>query len=305
MKTALAALSLGCAAMIGACATTDPVAARSAATPQAVVEELLAADRAFAAAAAGTDAVSGISAMFDEQVMMPLPSGQFGRTKAEAVAALRSNPANVDAKVEWAPIRGGISADGRHGFTFGYMTIAEEGKPARLAKYLSYWVRRPEGWRIAAYKRGRRAEGEVSMEMMEPSLPKRLARTSADPERLAAYERSLAATEQSFSDEAQKIGIGPAFAKYGRADSVNMGPGPTFDVGAETIARNVGGDAPGSPVRWSPEAGVLVASSGDLGITFGFIRSNGPPAAGQPAAIPFSTVWRRDSPGEPWRYIAE
>ena len=39
------------------------------------------------------------------------------------VQALRANPDNAGARLEWAPIRGGISADGQHGFTFGYMTV--------------------------------------------------------------------------------------------------------------------------------------------------------------------------------------
>ena len=29
------------------------------------------------------------------------------------------------------------------------------------------------------------------------------------------------------------------------------------------------------------------------------------PPAGQPASIPFFTVWKRDAPNQPWRYIAE
>ena len=67
-----------CAALAG------PPAARSQgadpalpATPQAAVDELLAADRAFSAASAKTDLVSGLAAMFDADVIMPLPNGQF------------------------------------------------------------------------------------------------------------------------------------------------------------------------------------------------------------------------------------
>jgi hypothetical protein len=47
---------------------------------------------------------------------------------------------------------------------------------------------------------------------------------------------------------------------------------------------------------------VLVAASGDLGITFGYIRST--TDKDQPPA-PFFTIWRRASTAEPWRYIAE
>jgi hypothetical protein len=46
-------------------------------------------------------------------------------------------------------------------------------------------------------------------------------------------------------------------------------------------------------------------TSGDLAVTIGIIRLNTPPAAGEPAAFPFFTVWQRASPAEPWRYVAE
>ena len=59
-----------------------------------------------------------------------------------------------------------------------------------------------------------------------------------------------------------------------------------------------------SPVSWSADD-VLVAPSGDFGVTFGMIRPNGPPPEGQPAAIPFFTIWMRDGPDQPWRYVAE
>ena len=103
------------------------------------------------------------------------------------------------------------------------------------------------------------------------------------------------------------VGIGAAFVRNGRADAVNMG-GPKavgFVVGAEAIGRAVGEGSPTdrSEVEWSADR-VLVASTGDLGITFGMIRFH-KPQEGQPAAVPFFTIWRRDDPSQPWRYIAE
>src|SRR2546428_9713920 len=46
-------------------------------SPQTVVDELLAADRAFSAASAKTDLVSGLTAMFADDVAIPMPPGQF------------------------------------------------------------------------------------------------------------------------------------------------------------------------------------------------------------------------------------
>src|SRR5687767_2749591 len=74
-------------------------------TPEQAVHELLAADRTFSAASAGTDVVSGISAMFAADVVLPLPGGKFADGLVAAREALAANPENTGARVEWAPIR--------------------------------------------------------------------------------------------------------------------------------------------------------------------------------------------------------
>lgn len=272
-------------------------------TPEQAADELLAADRAFAAAAAGVDMVTGLSAMFDAQVVMPLPGGQFARGREAAIAALRANPFNAASRVEWAPVRAGISADGRHGFTFGFLTTRGDDGSVRPGKYLAYWIRTPQGWRAAAYKRVPRPEGEVSTALLAPALPARL--VPAAPGAVAAerHRESLRAAEQAFSDEAQRIGLGPAFQRNGSADAMNMGAGPGFTLGAEAIG---GAMPPGatSPVSWHADD-ALVAGSGDLGVTWGVIRPNQAPAAGQPAGSSFFTVWRRAGADGRWLYIAE
>ncbi|HEX8193167.1 MAG TPA: DUF4440 domain-containing protein [Allosphingosinicella sp.] len=278
-----------------------PAPAQTAMTPQGVAESLLAADRAFAAAAAGTDTASAIAAMFHDDVVMPLPDASFASGREAAAAALRANPFNLASRAQWAPVRAGVSGDGQHGFTFGYMTMRGADGAERRAKYLAYWVRTPAGWRVAAYKRAIRPEGEVSAAMLAPALPARIVRPSG-----AAAPRlrdELRAAEQAFSDEAQRIGLGPAFARNGSEDAMNMGPGAAFRIGAAAIGGEMPG-GPGSPVSWSAED-ALVAPSGDLGVTWGYIRPNGPAPEGRPARVPFFTVWRRASPGAPWRYVAE
>ncbi len=283
---------------------------QSPATPKAAVDELLAADRQFAAAASKLDAVAAISAMFAGDVaMMPVPPEGFARGREKAIEALGQNPVIATARAEWSPVRGGISADGQHGFTFGYMTLTLPDGSAMPMKYLSYWVRQADGWRVAVYKRIRGAEVSGPHTLMAPALPERLVPPTTDAAAIAGFRDSLDRAERAFSDEAQKIGIGPAFANNGSADAVNLGPRtePRVIVGAEAIGRAIGRDGPpsGSPVTWAPDR-VIVASSGDLGVTLGFLRLNDPPAGGgKPPTIPFITVWRRASPSDPWRYVAE
>lgn len=279
-------------------------------SPQAIVDELLAADRAFSAASSKTDLISGITPMFtDDVVMGPIPGNKFAKGIAEVRAALNANPDNAGSRLEWTPIRGGVSSDGRHGFTFGYMTLSKADKTVVPVKYLSYWIRQPEGWRVAVYKRGRRPEGPVSMALLPAALPPGLTAPSGDGTGLERFRESLAQAERAFSDEAQKIGLGAAFVKYGTADAVNMGgPNePGFVIGSEAIGRAVSaGDPTGpSPVSWAPDR-VIVAGSGDLGVTIGMIRPNAKAADGTtPAGFPFFTIWRRATTRDPWRYVAE
>ena len=292
-----------------ALAATSPAAPDALPTPRAAVEDLLAADRAFAAAGAETDVVSALAPMLGEAVVMPMLGNRLVRGREAVVAALRENPDNATGRLEWAPVRGGVSADGLHGFTFGFMTLRRADGTAVPLKYLSYWVRENREWRVAAYKRGRRPEGAVSTDPLEPALPARLVPPTTEAAALAEHRASLAAAEQAFSDEAQRVGLGPAFARWGSADAMNLGgpDSPGFVLGAEAIGRTIGEGDPGptSSVHWSSED-VVVASSGDLGVSIGWIRLHEKAEDGsERPPIPFFTVWRRSGPEAPWRYVAE
>ena len=50
---------------------------------------------------------------------------------------------------------------------------------------------------------------------------------------------------------------------------------------------------------------VIVATSGDLGVTIGLIRPSQAPPEGAPPGFTFFTIWYRASPADSWRYIAE
>ena len=291
--------------LIAACARSAQIGS-AAATPQSAVDELLAADRAFSAASARTDAITALAAMFAPDVAMPVP-GRWVEGAPAVIEALRGNPANAQSRIEWTAVRGGIAADGQQGFTFGYMTMHRPDSTTQALKYLAYWVKGPQGWRVAVYRRRPRPEGTVSLAAMAPSLPERMA--PVDASAAARFAESLAEAERSFSRDAQRIGLGPAFAQYGSGDAMNMdgAADTTFVIGAAAIARVVsaGGPASGSPVSWGPDR-VIVASSGDLGVTIGMIYPNAPAADGSRAAgFPFFTVWHRPNPAAPWRYIAE
>jgi len=279
-----------------------PLHAQSA---RANVEALLAADRAFSAAAAHAPSIpDAFAAMFDEQVVVPIPGRGHLIGRDAVMEAYRASTSFREGTISWAPIRGGISADGTQGFTLGYLNVSAGPPERRNRKYLAYWIRRPQGWRIVAYRLLPRAPGEVSTDLLEPSLPGFTAAPSTNAAHIASLRASLSAAEQAFSDRAQQVGLRAAFLEFGRADAVNMSDGPGFAVGLAAVTAHFPENATTSPLRWSTERS-FVASSGDLGVSIGTIHANGPVPEGQGADFPFFTVWRRDRPGAPWRYIAE
>ena len=165
-------------------------------------------------------------------------------------------------------------------------------------------MRRPEGWRVAAYRQVPRAPGEVSLAMLPPSLPGFTARPSASAAAIAAHQASLAAAEQAFSDRAQRVGLSAAFREYGREDAMNMYEGAGFAIGLDAITAGFPEGAPTSPVNWSTER----ASSPLRAISASRSARSAPTARSpraSPASFPFFTIWRRDRPDPPWRYIAE
>jgi hypothetical protein len=178
-------------------------------------------------------------------------------------------------------------------------------------KYLAYWIKRAEGWRVAVYRRVPRAPGIVDSATAPPLLPARPLAPAADALLLERDRTSLAQAESEFSALAAEIGLGPAFARFGDPEAMHVAGAPSSpDIvrGSEAIARSVGEGAPGptSPVVWAADHRTIIAPSGDFGVNLGYIRAKTPPSDGAARPpFPFFTIWRRAGAGSPWRYIAE
>jgi hypothetical protein len=279
----------------------SPAAAKSA---KASLDELLAADRGFATASANAEPVAGVTAMLDSEAAMPLAGKGIIVGKEAISGAFRASPAFKEGHVTWAPVRGGISADGTQGFTYGFLTVGSGDAAKRNRKYLAYWVKRPSGWRVVAYRQQPREAGDISTAMFDPALPGFAAKAKDDAKLIALNQTSLAAAEKAFSDRAQIVGLKAAFREYGRQDAMNMYSGAGFSYGLDAVVANFKEEGP-AKIHWSTERS-FVASSGDLGVSIGTIYPNEPGADGKPQpGFPFFTVWKRDKPGKPWRYIAE
>jgi hypothetical protein len=277
-----------------------PVAAAQA--PQAALDELLGAERALSTSAAKLPPAQGIASLLADNGLLFTRQGPV-RGPAAAAANLAANPANKGDHASWHSIRGGVSGDGLQGFTLGYLDLAGGTGTTARRRYLAYWVRRANGWRVAALKQVLRAEGEVEPPAQPAALPRRA--IAPDSARAASHRASLIAVEKAFSDRAQVVGLHQAFQENGRPDAIHIFGQKGFAIGLAAIGENGAGEAPGpAGIHWSADD-AIVASSGDLGVTIGTIRPNTPGAEGEPQAIPFFTVWMRDDPAQPWRYIAE
>lgn len=277
-------------------------AAAPAATPAAALADLLSAEKALSQKAAALSPSEGIAGMIAEDGILMTRAGPVkGRTAA--AASLAANLANSGKHASWHSIRGGVSADGEQGFTLGYLDIDGGDPKAAHRRYLAYWVRGAEGWRVAALKQVVRGEGETEAAAQPPVVPALLA--TPTPAQTAVHRASLMAAEKAFSDRAQLVGLYQAFQENGRQDAIHLFGPKGFAIGLKAIGENQADQkAIPAEVKWSADD-AIVASSGDLGVTFGVIHTNSPPPEGQPASFPFFTVWMRDGPDQPWRYIAE
>jgi hypothetical protein len=269
---------------------------KAAAAAETTYAQLLAADRAFSAAGQGKPLAEALGAIFDRDAIMVAGGTPDLVRGADAIRArLAAQSENATSNVEWSPIGGGLSADGSHGFTYGAMTVRPKAGAPRPLKYLAYWIKRPQGWRVFGYKRIGAVEG-VALTPGGTII-------GQGKKRSDDAAATLKASEGAFSDEAQKIGLRAAFQKWGRAESVNLGAADSIAVGAQAIGEGVGGSGPTSSVTWAADE-VMVARSGDLGLSYGLLHLN-QPQEGRPSTIPFFTIWARPSPRDAWRYVAE
>jgi len=285
--------------------------------PADVARDLLDADRAYAAASANRPLRAALGAMLARDVLVPDVAGaRFVRGRDAALDFLTRDSLADGSRLAWSPVGGGVSADGEHGFTYGYTTLTQPDGRTVAGKYVAYWVREDGSWRASVYRRVPRPAGDVSLAPRAPVVPPRAATPPADPdERRRLRERfaaELADAERAFSrDAAGGPRIGEAFTRYGDPLAVNVGGGPEFVHGNAAIGAQVQqGVTPAIRITWGPDE-VRVAQSGDLGVSVGVItiEPQAAPGAASPAPpprrIPFFTIWRRDDPSRPWRYIAE
>jgi ketosteroid isomerase-like protein len=311
--------SLACTIAIAltGCATADSPGARERSRANGGADGETARGALFAADAAQTDSIAKLGAV--EGVMRPLRDDAIYlaeeipiiRGKREIADALRRDNANATARTISRTLAGGdASADGRFGFTFGWLQKSglAAGDATTYGTYVSTWTRegRGEPFRVAAYYT-RASPGPHPPP--RDGFPLLVAGSGAGgvPRRgaLDQQRRSLLEVDAEFAAYSAAHGYTLAFATYAAEFAMAFGRNFFFLVGRQEVLDFYKGWTPAEVLEWNP----LFADSsesGDLGYTVGTSvdTTTKPDGAVGRAYNKYLSLWARRADGT-WRFVAD
>src|SRR4051812_2236511 len=147
-------------------------------------DALLAADRTLSERTASLGLVGGFLPALTGGAAYLHPGAPILRGSAQIRTFLESDTLE---KVTWAPLFADVSADGRLGYSYGF--VRSDGK---RGKYLACWQKEREGWRVVAYARSRTAPVSDSIAAVDvvSTAP---VRGNADPAQLLRADSLFAA----------------------------------------------------------------------------------------------------------------
>lgn len=295
-------LALAFAASLAGCARFSPAVLETS-TPADRRAELLETHRVASVRAAGGDLIGALSGIFDARGFFSRAASEPGRGPAAAAEFLRRDTLNATSSALWTVLRSDVSADGRDGYTYGYLDVIRSNGDTVLGAFHAYWRRDGDGvWKVLAMARQRREAGPA-----EP-LPAAIAglarsyRVWPVADSLAAFS-TLKATEVAFSDSAAGD-VRAAFMAFAAPDAAKLG-GTKYGFGPDAIGelfRNPPAFFTG--IEWYAEFGT-VAGSNDLGFDVGPVVRRVPGPGGVEERVgTFFTIWRRQPDGQ-WRYLVD
>ena len=289
---------------LGACAQQQTVGSAPSAdgTPIATTparDELIAAERAFAALSMASGVRSAFLAYLADDAVLFIPRASLGRPFFEQQPASGS-------RLEWAPIYAEVSAAGDLGFTTGpYEARANPAVDSVTAygNFVSVWKRNlaTDGWKVAL---------DLGTTNDRPPAARRLraARGAMVRSRMAAAQAADTGATSGIGDRALgPLGADSLFsaraAMDGTADAVMAIGASDLRLHREDREPIVGREAAAAVLRragerfaWYPSVGVE-AQAADLGYTYG---TYGGAAPGAPEQGAYVRVWRRGADGR-WR----
>jgi ketosteroid isomerase-like protein len=222
----------------------------------------------------------------------------YGREGTRALLAAGPEPGAV----LWQPLGGGISRDGRSGYTYGVTTRGVVGRTGlRIERYIAYWQRDAGApWRIAAYAEiGGPMAVEVALRSQDtiPPAPRLTPRQSNLVARLHS-------TDSLFSDLADRMGLTEGFSSYVADDGV-LFTGSELVIGPHMVHDYFEASRAGTSLTWRPMYASAAASE-DLGFTVGtyVAIARGPSGAAVQRFGKYLTVWKRQR-DDIWRFVVD
>jgi ketosteroid isomerase-like protein len=299
-------------------ATSESRAARKrsgdhAATKAAAREALFATDSAHTDSIASLGSVEGLVVPMRDDAIYLAEGIPIVRGKREIAAALRAENSKAP------PIRlsrtlagGDASADGRFGFTFGWVrkTLAapDGAQTTSHATYVSAWTRERDRdpFQVAAYYTRAAAGPQAAARDGFPLLAHgRGAAGVPNQGALEEQKRSLLRTDAEFAAYSVEHGYTRAFAAYAADHAMAFGRSFAFLIGRDEVLDFYKGWTPAEVLRWTP----LFADSsesGDLGYTVGASVSASTKPDGTVERIhnKYLSLWARRADGA-WRFVAD
>ena len=287
----------------------SPFAGPALLAPLSEAEEahdaLLRADLGRADSVAHRGYADGLSGLFTDDVVylrggLPIV---LGRPAARAIIAAES--LGTRATVRWQPVRAEASLDGRSGYSYGY-SIYGAAQPTstsvRIDRYIAFWRRDAQGWRIAGYAE---TYGTPPAPLSLPPAAQAAAlKDTPMPPTRGALE-AIRSADSDFSRDATKLGTGEAFGRYAADDAqIFSGPGE-FITGPRAITQSFGPTTTTNVLVWHPVHGE-VSAAGDLGFTVGNAVFTGQREVGAPIVrySKYLTVWKKQRDGS-WRFVVD
>jgi len=224
----------------------------------------------------------------------------YGRDGVRELLSADARPAQ--SRISWEPLGGGVAYDLMAAFTYG-ITARQAQPDAAIVfeRYIAVWQRaRGNPWEIVAYAEVQSPpvnEVHFSSNVVTPPV---VTPPAAVREAFAAVRSA----DSSFSDLADRMGVGFAFANTIASDGVVFGS-PRLVIGPDATRDFFASRPPGTSLTWRPVY-AWVTGSRDFGFTIGESVSTGrgPSGAAVQRFGKYLTVWQRQRDGS-WKFLVD
>jgi ketosteroid isomerase-like protein len=310
----LTSICITTAVACGGAATEEPsTGARQSALAQGASgrEALFAADALHTAQIRQLGPVDGVVRSMRGNVLYLATGIDIVQGKQNARAALQAeDPDSSHTTLERTLAGGDVSADGRFGFTFGWLrrTAAAPGGTVTFGTYVSSWEREDasDAFRVTAYYT--RVSPTPHLPVLD-GFPLLLGGAGAGgvphPGGLDRQRRSLLRTDTEFAALSVAQDFSRAFPAYAAPLVMPFGRNFFFLLGNQEVTDFYAGATPDEVLSWTPlYAGA--SESGDLGFTVGTAIDaiTNPDGSVDRFHSKYLTLWARQADGA-WRFIAD